>query len=243
MAQNDPDLENHPPCKSGNQIVYAWAKDGPELALPSNTGFRMGKDSQIKYWVLQVHYAHLDMIPESGDDSGLFLHYTDQEQPQTAGVLLMGTAGLAPKHSTTFFETACHINDARHIHPFAFRTHTHSLGKVVSGWKVTDKKDWNLIGKRSPQLPQMFYPVADSEMTLTKGDIVAARCTMVNPNDHDVHIGTTGKDEMCNFYIMYWVKGKEPLDQRVCFSPGPPWWSWKKNAQLLSIPDEEASTL
>ena len=68
------------------------------------------------------------MIPESGDDSGLFLHYTDQEQPQTAGVLLMGTAGLAPKHSTTFFETACHINDARHIHPFAFRTHTHSLG-------------------------------------------------------------------------------------------------------------------
>ena len=52
-------------------------------------------------------------------------------------------------------------------------------GKVVSGWKVTDKKDWNLIGKRSPQLPQMFYPVADSEMTLTKGDIVAARCTMV----------------------------------------------------------------
>ena len=49
----------------------------------------------------------------------------------------------------------------------------------MSGWKVTDKKDWNLIGKRSPQLPQMFYPVADSEMTLTKGDIVAARCTMV----------------------------------------------------------------
>ena len=44
---------------------------------------------------------------------------------------------------------------------------------------MSDNKNWNLIGKRSPQLPQMFYPVADSEMTLTKGDIVAARCTMV----------------------------------------------------------------
>ena len=44
---------------------------------------------------------------------------------------------------------------------------------------MSDDKNWNLIGKRSPQLPQMFYPVADSEMTLTKGDIVAARCTMV----------------------------------------------------------------
>ena len=48
MAQNNPDLENHPPCKSGNQIVYAWAKDAPELTLPADTGFRMGKDSQIK---------------------------------------------------------------------------------------------------------------------------------------------------------------------------------------------------
>ena len=137
------------------------------------------------------------------------------------------------------------------------------LGKVVSGWKVSDNKDWSLIGKRSPQLPQMFYPISDSELTLTKGDIVAARCTMVrrifqnsavlpslpifhfqvNSHDHDVHIGTTGKDEMCNFYIMYWVKGKEPLDQRVCFSPGPPFWSWKRSARLQNIPDEEASTL
>ena len=33
----------------------------------------------------------------------------------------------------------------------------------------------------------------------------------VNHLDHDVHIGNTGKDEMCNFYMMYWVKGKEPL--------------------------------
>ena len=54
------------------------------------------------------------------------------------------------------------------------------IGKVVSGWKVSDNKNWNLIGKRSPQLPQMFYPISDSELTLTKGDIVAARCTMVS---------------------------------------------------------------
>ena len=86
------------------------------------------------------------MIPESGDDSGLFLHYTDQVQPQTAGVLLMGTGGLAPKHSTTFFETACKINDARHIHPFAFRTHTHSLGillkkNFIAGQKIDKSPD------------------------------------------------------------------------------------------------------
>jgi len=150
---------------------------------------------------------------------------------------------MTPAHSTTFFETACTVDDARTIHPFAFRTHTHSLGKVVSGWKVTEGAKWDLIGKKSPQEPQMFYPINDSEMTFSKGDILAARCTMVNHHAHDVRIGQTNKDEMCNFYVMYWVLGKEPVDQRVCFSEGPPYWSWKANAHLQNIPDEAASTL
>ena len=127
---------------------------------------------------------------------------------------------------------------------------------------MTDGQNWNLIGKKSPKEPQMFYPINDSSMTITKGDILAARCTMVktfftpkmfetpknisfqvNHNEHDVYIGQTNKDEMCNFYIMYWVLGKEPVDKRVCFSQGPPFWSWKANAQLKNIPDEAASTL
>merc|ERR1711879_51435 len=236
-------LELHPPCAKGNQIIYAWAMDAPELKLPPDTGFRMGKDTNIKNLVLQVHYAHIDQIPESGDDSGVVLHYTDDEQPQTAGVILLGTGGMAPGHSTTFFETACSVDDARTIHPFAFRTHTHSLGMVVSGWKATEGKNWDLIGKKSPKDPQMFYPIKDSSMTLTHGDILAARCTMVNSHDHDVYIGQTNKDEMCNFYVMYWVLGKEPVKDRLCFSLGPPSWSWTANAQLQNIPDEAASTL
>merc|ERR1711879_582552 len=174
-------LELHPPCAKGNQIIYAWAMDAPELKLPPDTGFRMGKDTNIKYLVLQVHYANIDQIRESGDDSGVVLHYTDEEQPQTAGVILLGTGGMAPGHSTTFFETACSVDDARTIHPFAFRTHTHSLGMVVSGWKVTEGKNWDLIGKKSPKDPQMFYPIKDSSMTLTHGDILAARCTWLIP--------------------------------------------------------------
>ena len=53
------------------------------------------------------------------------------------------------------------------------------LGKVVSGWRVQNMSHWDLIGKRDPQMPQMFYPVADEKVTLKPGDVVAARCTMV----------------------------------------------------------------
>jgi peptidylglycine monooxygenase len=62
---------------------------------------------------------------------GVFLHFTDVEQPKTAGVILLGTGGQAPPHTTTFFETACEMEDPRTIHPIAFRVHTHGLGKFL----------------------------------------------------------------------------------------------------------------
>ncbi len=65
----------------------------------------------------------------------------------------------------------------------------------------------------------MFYPITDSELTLTQGDRVAARCTMVNHRDRTTAVGATNEDEMCNFYIMYWVEGPVPMDKGTCFTP------------------------
>jgi len=248
MAVKEPGMGSAQPCAKGSQIIYAWAMDAKSLELPKGVGFRVGRDSNVKYLVLQVHYASVDHIPQEGDDSGVFLQYTEQEMPRTAGVLLMGTGGSAPPHSTTYFETACEIEDPRQIHPFAFRTHTHSLGRVVSGWRVRNNEEWTLIGKKSPQVPQMFYPV-ETEMTLTAGDVVAARCTMVNTRDRTTMVGPTGEDEMCNFYMMYWVDGKDTIEPNTCFTRGPPTWSWGGlgllglGADLGNIPDLEASVL
>jgi hypothetical protein len=92
---------------------------------------RVGGDSDVKYLVLQVHYSSIEHISPLGDDSGVFLEYTDVQQPKVAGVLLLGTAGMAPARSTTFFESACEVEDPRQIHPFAFRTHTHRWGRFA----------------------------------------------------------------------------------------------------------------
>merc|ERR1712055_827583 len=244
MAVKELGMGSAQPCAKGSQIIYAWAMDAKSLELPEGVGFRVGRDSAVKYLVLQVHYASVDHIPQEGDDSGVFLQYTEQEMPKTAGVLLLGTGGSAPPHSTTYFETACDIEDERTIHPFAFRTHTHQLGKVVSGWKVSDKERWELLGKKDPQLPEMFYP-ADTTLSLSQGDTVAARCTMVNTRDRVTYIGTTKEDEMCNFYLMYWVQGKKPMEKTSCFTRGPPTWSWGGwfGGGLTNIPEQEASTL
>lgn len=53
----------------------------------------------------------------------------------------------------------------------------------------------------------------------------------------------TSDDEMCNFYVMYWVEGTEPLEQQLCVSEGSPRYYWYKDPYLSNIPDKEASTL
>lgn len=80
MAASDEDgVETGSPCgfSSHSQIVYAWARDAPILNLPDGVGFKVGKNSPIKYLVLQVHYAHVDMFADgSTDSSGVAMHYT-----------------------------------------------------------------------------------------------------------------------------------------------------------------------
>ena len=235
------------PCRTGQQIIYAWAKNAARLELPPDVGVKVGgPKAEIKFLVLQVHYASVEQIPVEGDKSGVVLQYTDVPQRKRAGVYFLGTNGMIPAKTTTYMESACKLNTDLEIHPFAFRTHTHALGRVVSGWKVSPSMEWSLIGKKDPQLPQMFYPVEDPNMVIRRGDTLAARCTMVSYRDRVTWVGATAEDEMCNFYMMYWVDGQEKLNNERCLSLGPPVYSWGRwiiGGGLTNIPDEEASSL
>lgn len=236
------------PCASGQEIIYAWARNAPQLNLPTGVGFKVGgPDSGVRFLVLQVHYASVASIPASGDESGVVLRYTNAPQPRRAGVYFLGTGGVIPGKATQYMEAACKLTTGLTIHPFAFRTHTHALGRVVSGWKVTNGREWELIGKKDPQLPQMFYPIQDPTMTLGGGDTVAARCTMVSYRDRMTWVGATANDEMCNFYMMYWVQGQDKLASERCVSVGPPVYAWDRiwpiGGGLSNIPDEAASSL
>jgi len=251
MAKKEGDLEETASvCKAGgpSQIIYAWARDAPTLRLPEGVGFKVGRNSPIKYIVLQVHYAVVDKFKDgSTDDSGVFLHYTLQPMYKRAGVLLMGTGGVIPAMTTVHMETACLITEDKIMYPFAYRTHTHSLGKVVAGYKVrrdaTGKDNWIQLGKRDPLTPQMFYPI-ENNSTITKGDVVAARCTMQNTRTRTTLVGSTNEDEMCNFYLMYYVNGEESLDMKYCGSSGPPNYYWTHSELgINNIPDYEASHL
>jgi len=233
MHQNDGEFQTGPVCTAGEQIMYAWAKDAPEFNLPQDVGFKVGGDTPIQYLVLQVHYMHAMKEP---DTSGLTLHSTSHQMPKEAHVMLLATDGAIGPKATDDFDTACEIEEVTEMHPIAFRTHTHKHGKVVSGWHIRDGK-WSLIGKHDPQQPQMFYPVANKSITIEQGDGLAARCHFVNDEDRQVHVGPSGTDEMCNFYLMYWTEPGMDVEQHSCVSAGPPGYRWK-DAGLDNIPKD-----
>ena len=46
----------------------------------------------------------------------------------------------------------CQIGTGIHpFHPFAFRVHSHNLGRAIWGYKIDGKtQEWSLIGKNDP---------------------------------------------------------------------------------------------
>ncbi len=75
---------------------------------------------------------------------------------------------------------------------------------------------------------------------------MAVRCTMKNFQSHTVSIGSTSNDEMCGFYMMYYVDGDRILNKKYCFTAGPPFYYWSNDGLVGTVPkniDIDASIL
>ncbi|XP_043402444.1 peptidyl-glycine alpha-amidating monooxygenase isoform X14 [Chelonia mydas] len=204
-------------CTDKSNILYAWARNAPPTRLPKGVGFKVGGETGSKYFVLQVHYGDVSAFRDKHKDcSGVTLHLTHQRQPLIAGMYLMMSVNtvIPPGEKVVDADIACHYQKYP-MHLFAYRVHTHRLGKVVSGYRVRNGQ-WTLIGRQSPQLPQAFYPV-EHPVDISFGDTLAARCLFTGEGrTMETHIGGTASDEMCNFYIMYYMEAKHAVSYMTC---------------------------
>ncbi|KAB0364879.1 hypothetical protein FD754_009035, partial [Muntiacus muntjak] len=189
-------------CTDKANILYAWARNAPPTRLPKGVGFRVGGETGSKYFVLQVHYGDISAFRG--------------KQPLIAGMYLMMSVDtvIPPGGKVVNSDISCHYKKYP-MHVFAYRVHTHHLGKVVSGYRVRNGQ-WTLIGRQSPQLPQAFYP-AEHAVDVSFGDVLAARCVFTGEGRTEVtHIGGTSSDEMCNLYIMYYMEAKHAVSFMTC---------------------------
>ncbi|XP_075935626.1 peptidyl-glycine alpha-amidating monooxygenase B isoform X3 [Anarhichas minor] len=208
-------------CEDEASIMYAWARNAPPTRLPKDVGFKVGRSSGMSHLVLQIHYGDVSAFKDHHRDcSGVTLRMTSKLQPFIAGIYLLMSVDtvILPGKRVTNADIACDYTSYP-IYPFAFRTHTHHLGKVVSGYRIREGK-WNLIGRQSPQLPQAFYP-ANEEVNVKYGDTIAARCVFTGEGrTFKTYIGGTSDDEMCNFYIMYYMDSKHAIPYMNCMESG-----------------------
>ncbi|CAI2320300.1 unnamed protein product [Caenorhabditis sp. 36 PRJEB53466] len=208
----------------GSYILYAWARNAPNLVLPNDVAFSVGHEQDgIKYFVLQVHYAQ-PFAGEVHDFSGVTLHISQRKPLNLAAVMLFVSGTPIPPHLPAFQNNiTCVFESATPIHPFAFRTHTHAMGRLVSAFFKHDGR-WNKIGKRNPQWPQLFEAIP-TKLTIGSGDQMSASCRFDSTDkNRTVRMGAMGVDEMCNFYMMfhYDAKLENPYPQgAICAQNSP----------------------
>lgn len=193
-------------CRGEEQILFAWARNAPELVLPKDVGFKVGGPSKVKYIVVQIHYAKALPSFKPTDQSGIRLYMTQKRQRYEAGIFLLLAYSLTipPNTPKTSADISCSFTASGNIYPFGFRAHAHSLGRVISGYHVNKSNSYHMIGKGNPQWPQSFYPVSE-QVVVKPGDKLVGRCTYNSTGrQRSTMIGPTAADEMCNFYIMYY---------------------------------------
>ena len=74
--------------------------------------------------------------------------------------------------------------------PFAYRTHTHSLGVRVSAWRERDG-GWTLLGSGNPRKPQMFYLMGQTQHLIKTGacyPMTCYECTVLHKTIIQYHI-------------------------------------------------------
>lgn len=192
-------------------IQFVWAHGGTSLFLPPNVGLYIGPETSF---ALQVHYGY----PTSGwtDRSGVKLFLADEEITTSKQEWYEPKVWLlAPSHfpllRSNQTNTAVVGEDTvrQDLVVFAVRMHAHIRGKY-NEVSIYRKRTPVWQYSRSTQLAQSFVPLPQHVELSTK-DVVKFKCVYdTTKQSTHTHQGATKHDEMCNIYLMFYVKPKCP---------------------------------
>merc|ERR1712071_140027 len=74
MSNYDRSVQSAPVCRTGAQVIYAWAHHAPPLQLPKDVGFHVGGRSKIKY--LSCKFITPPSIATKTELPGMTLEYS-----------------------------------------------------------------------------------------------------------------------------------------------------------------------
>ncbi|PAA47899.1 hypothetical protein BOX15_Mlig031046g2 [Macrostomum lignano] len=215
-------------CSVRQRYLFAYSNSAEAFRLPRKVAMPVG-DSRFyggAHLVLQVHYSSGNQrlhvhpnqhhSPAVGDRRpGLRLRYLNEtgNHYRVAGVHLSSTSirpDVRSRHTT-----GCEYTGELPIRPFGLRVHTHSLGRLVSVYRVRrprlpqDPMVWHLIGQADPRQPQAYYSAnASSDLTVKPGDLIATACATTGGRG-----GRSAPVETCNAWLIFWFEQLDALSK------------------------------
>jgi len=194
-------------CAKGDQakLIFLWARNASSMTLPKEAGFKAGR-----YIVMQIHYAHASTQPDN--TNGLNLRFTREKPRFEAGIFVISSTSSTkyniPAHKSSHTITiGCKLPAQTPVRFFAYRPHTHDLGRVLSGFRYVPKTgQYENFVWTNPLWPQAFYPL-QPYITIQPDERIIVRCTY-NSRDRSAttRMGQTNHDEMCVMYMMYFME-------------------------------------
>jgi hypothetical protein len=203
------------PCDLSLQLqadfVAGWAPGGENVMMPPGVGLELGGPDD--WYVMQVHYHNAAQYPDAADRSGVAFCVPETPEPQTAGVLTLGTTSLnipagAEDHTEvgncggllTLFWPELHIIGAS--------PHMHELGRAMKTVLTRQGGVTETVIDKPFNFESQGMYFNDQEIVVHPGESLQTTCTYDNPGSAPVGFGEGTGDEMCfNFVLVY------PIDQ------------------------------
>ena len=210
------------PCDVSLQVttdfVAGWAPGGGNVLMPEGVGLELAAPGDT--FILQIHYHNTMHYEDADDSSGVAFCVADTPEPQTAGIVTLGTVGInipagAQDHqeigncgflNTVFWPELHIIGASPHMHQLgrAMKTELLRSGGVTE--TVVDVPAFNFEN-------QLMY-FLDNEIVVNPGESLRTTCTWDNPGPAPVQFGEGTADEMCfDFVLAYPI---EELGNRNC---------------------------
>jgi len=193
--------------------IWGWAPGGNDLILPPDVAFQVS--SNVRYFILQMHYNNPSSKSGLVDSSGLTMRLTPNARANLAAFMFLGmeiaSISLPPFLSNITYTSTCNTSIllppsllGYTINIFSAAVHMHYLGKV--GFVDLVQRNGTVVRLVQDYAysfgNQRFQPVS---ILLTVGDTIQSSCTWDTTTVNTTTIGGENTyNEMCLFPILYY---------------------------------------
>mmetsp|Transcript_30082 Transcript_30082/g.33604 ORF Transcript_30082/g.33604 Transcript_30082/m.33604 type:complete len:436 (-) Transcript_30082:34-1341(-) len=190
--------------------------------LPPQAGVRIGKGTDLRYAVLQIHYDNPTLATNRVDSSGVTLHFTRHLREFDVGFLLLAANdfSIPPGHNDYEIAGTCTKDETKllpyDLTVFSAGIHAHRLGRKIWTEQYRDNKK---IGWFPAEYDYNFNEqrFRDVDITIKKNDELTVHCVYDSTSKTNTTFEGEGTNqEMCITMLAYYPK----VDSIYCGSKG-----------------------